>query len=102
MVASTAANAAFSFAYLIVILFFIGDIERVYSSPQPLIEIYFQATQSKTATLIMVLMHMFIVVVSSLNIIASATRLTWAFARDKGLPAHNYFSQVRNIFPISV
>lgn len=94
MIASTAVNVTFSFAYLICILFFVGDKEKVAKSSMPIIDIYFHATNSKTATTIMVCMHIFIVFISTLNIIASATRLVWAFARDKGLPYHDFFSKV--------
>lgn len=94
MIASTACNAVFAFSWLIVVLFFIGDVETISYSPMPLIDIYFACTKSKTATTVLVLMHAFIVLVSAMNIVASASRLTWAFSRDKGLPFHEYFSRV--------
>lgn len=75
-------------------MYFIGDFEKASVSAMPIVEIYFAATKSKTATTLMVLMHCFIMLVSGMNIIASASRLTWAFARDKGLPCHEYFSRV--------
>ena len=78
-------------------MFFIGDVDKVSLSAMPLLEVYLQATKSKAAATVMVLMHAFIIMIAEFNVIASATRLVWAFSRDKGLPCHTFFSQVSYI-----
>jgi amino acid transporter len=42
----------------------------------------------------MVVMMAGICMISNFNVIASVSRLVWAFARDKGLPFHEYFTYV--------
>lgn len=94
MLFSTTLNFIFAFVYLIVLMYYIGDFEKAAASAMPIVEIYFAATKSKTATTLMVMMHAYTMLISGINIIASASRLTWAFARDKGLPCHDFFSRV--------
>lgn len=96
MVASVIGNAIMQFIFAIVVLFYIGDYETVSASRLPIVEIYYGATKSKAAaTALVVVMHGSIFTVSLLNIFASVSRLVWAFARDKGLPFHRFFTYVR-------
>lgn len=37
----------------------------------------------------------FIFVSACVNLVAIASRMTWAFAREKGLPGYNYLARVR-------
>lgn len=80
--------------FILAILFCIGDYESAMLAPLPIIEIYYGATQSKTIATVMVLMGYSINVLALFNCTASVSRLTWAFARDKGLPFSDYFSYV--------
>jgi amino acid transporter len=94
MVISTIMNSLMTFAYMLAILFCIGDAERVFAAPNPLVEVFYLATKSKGATTVVILMHAFICLVALFNIVASACRLTWAFARDKGLPYQDVLTRV--------
>lgn len=94
MVMSVSMNSVMVLAYIITVLFCVGDYEKVSESPLPILEVYYQATKSKPAATIMILFHVLITVVSLFNEVASVSRLTWAFARDKGLPYHELFSKV--------
>lgn len=95
MLTAVTVNAIMQFVYAIVILFCIGDYEKVAASGLPIVEIYYHATKSKAAaTAMVVVMHGYISVVSMVNIIASVSRLTWAFSVDKGLPFHSFFTSV--------
>jgi choline transport protein len=88
------------FAFVIVLLYFIGDADKVLSTPTgvPVIEIYYGATKSVAATNIFMVMLALILFFALFNVFASVSRLTWAFARDRGLPFHSFFSHVRTIF----
>lgn len=97
MIGSTAINSICAFDYSVCLMFFIGDVDKVSQSAMPLLEVYLQATNSKTAGTVMVLMHAFIIMIAEFNIIASAMRLVSAFSKDKGLPFHAFFSQVSYI-----
>lgn len=87
-----AINACGAYAITLVLLFSLGDIQSVLSAPFPIIEIIQQATGSTRTATAMVCGLLVISVTVTLGTIASASRLTWAWARDGGLPA--YFSHI--------
>ena len=91
-------------AFMVCLMFCIGDVEQVTTTPTllPIIEIYYQATKSKHATNLLVFMIAFILFISLFNIFASVSRLTWAFARDKGLPFSDTFSYVHPTLKIPI
>lgn len=94
MIWAVLSNSTLQFGYMITLMFCLGDEAKVAEAQQPVLEIYYQATKSKTAATVVFLMHMSIIIVGLFNISASAIRLTWAFARDKGLPFPQYFTHV--------
>lgn len=99
MVLTVVINAVFAFAFIICLLFTLGDLETVLASPTgyPIIEVYYQATKSKAGTNGMMLMIIIVVLVSCFSILASVSRLTWAFAKDHGLPFADFFAYVSQL-----
>lgn len=89
-------NAVLAFAFLIGLLYSIGNIEDALSSPTgyAIIEIFFQATRSTRAATAMMASIIIIALCATFGILASVSRLTWAFARDGGLPFSSFFSYV--------
>lgn len=87
-------NAVMLFSFCVALLFCMGDYETVTASPLPILEVYYQATKSKTAASVLVVLTACISAIALFNILASVSRLTWAFARDKGLPFSDTFSYV--------
>jgi amino acid transporter len=89
-------NSVLQFIYIIVLLFTIGNADAAVNSRTglPLIEVYYEATNSKHATNLFVVMVAIVVFIGTFNIYASVSRLTWAFARDKGLPFSSFFAKV--------
>lgn len=99
MVFSCCMNALMQLIYSIVLLFCVGDYKAVSTSRFPIMDIYFAATGSKKWTMVIVLvLHLAVITISTLNCFASISRLVWAFARDKGLPFHNIFTYVSLLF----
>jgi choline transport protein len=94
MIFSVVVNGIMQFLYMVTVLFTIGDVDRVTASPLPIIEVYYQATGSRAATNLFVFMLLYIVFVSFFNVLASVSRLVWAFSRDDGLPFSNVFAKV--------
>lgn len=94
MIASVVLNAVMQFAYMITVLFTIGDVDLVSGDPLPIIQVYYQATKSKPATNLFVVMLAIIIFVSFFNVFASVSRLLWAFSRDNGLPFSPFFARV--------
>ncbi|KAF2747009.1 amino acid transporter, partial [Sporormia fimetaria CBS 119925] len=94
MVYSVSLNSIMAFGYVICLMFCVGDVEKVSVAPQPILEIYYQATKSKGAATTILVGHIYIILVSISNCFASSSRLVWAFAKDGGLPFRSYFSRI--------
>ncbi len=86
------------FAFIICLLFTIGNIDKVTASLNttgvPLIEVFYEATKSKPATNFLVSMPAIVLFFSIFNVFASVSRLIWTFAKDKGLPFSRHFAYV--------
>ncbi|KIW99848.1 uncharacterized protein Z518_10776 [Rhinocladiella mackenziei CBS 650.93] len=96
MVLSVLINGVLSFGIIITILFCIGDPVAVSETPTgyPIIQILYNSTGSKGATTTLMTFILFTGVVAVFSTLASVSRLTWAFARDKGLPFSSFFGKV--------
>jgi choline transport protein len=96
MFLSVAMNALFAFAFIVVLLYCLGNYNAVLNSPTglPIIEVYYEATKSTAATNVFMTMIYIGSMIGNFNVIASVSRLTWAFARDRGLPFSEFFSYV--------
>jgi len=97
MVQSIAINGLMSFVFLLVILFCIGSVDEALHPPYifPMIGIFKQATKSAGAATAMQTAITLIGMVSNTGVLASVSRLTWAFACDGGLPFSRFFAHVR-------
>ncbi|KAI1842938.1 hypothetical protein JX266_010956 [Neoarthrinium moseri] len=96
MILSVVLNSIMQTTYMICLLFTIGNVDQVASTPTglPIIEVYYQATGSKAATNLFVAVMGLVIFTSFFNVFASVSRLIWAFSRDKGLPFSNFFGSV--------
>ncbi|KAL4883384.1 amino acid/polyamine transporter I [Aspergillus karnatakaensis] len=102
MIYGTLINGCMAFSYLIAILYCMGDYTEAVLSPTgyPIIQIAYQATGSKAATYVLMAMGMLPGWIALFNGLASVTRLTWAFARDNGLPFSDFFAKVDTTYKI--
>lgn len=89
-------NAVLAFGFLIGLLYSVGNIQNALNSPTgyPIIEIFFQATGSTKGATAMMAGIIIIAFCATFGILASVSRLTWAFARDNGLPFSAFFAYV--------
>jgi amino acid transporter len=96
MIWSIVVSGIICFGISTAILFSIGDVAADLETPtgSPIIEILFNAIKSYPATNVMVSALIISILFSGLSLLASASRLLWAFARDDGLPFPRYFSRV--------
>ena len=96
IIIAAVSNSVMLFAFVICLLFCIGNLEKVQSTPTalPLIEVYYEATKSKAYTNALVAMPAIILFFTLFNVFASVSRLIWVFAKDKGLPFSKTFSYV--------
>ena len=96
MVIAMIISGALTMAFSIAILFGIGDIYLALQSPThyPIIQIFYTATRSKGATTAIICTLISALTFTTFGLLACASRLAWAFARDKGLPFPDYFAHV--------
>ena len=117
MIVSWLVSTVAAFAFMIILLFFMGDPEKALNSPSgwPIIQICYQAAKQLNGANALMSMIILPGIISYFNCMASVARLAWAFgkhciakvttrccadgkiARDDGLPFSGYFKVVRYI-----
>ncbi|EON69897.1 hypothetical protein W97_09161, partial [Coniosporium apollinis CBS 100218] len=88
MVWGVVINAVLAIAFTTCLLFTIGDLDAVLATSYgyPIIEIMYQATRPKAGATALIMLYMVAGGISLFSCLVSVSRLTWAFARDRGLP----------------
>ena len=99
MVCTVLLNGALGFAICIAFSFTVGGpqgLENALSSPTgyDYIEVFFNATRSLAGSSVMSAILIALVTCASMGFLATASRQTWAFARDRGLPFSGFLSHV--------
>ena len=92
-------NGILGFGMLIAEFLSIGDIDAVINTQfqYPFIEIFFQATNNIAGTAVMVAVVLIIAICTSVGVLASASRMLWSFARDRGVPGWQYIRVVSTL-----
>ena len=103
LVQTIAINGLMAFVFLLIILFCLGNVDEALNPTYiyPMIGIFKNATRSAGAATATQASIAVIGMVSNTGVVASVSRLTWAFARDSGLPFSKYFSHVHPLPPPS-
>ncbi|KUJ16112.1 amino acid transporter [Mollisia scopiformis] len=88
-------NGTMGWAMVLAALFCLGDIESVINSPTgfPFIQIFYNGTGRAGAT-IMTAIIIVMIWCAVIGFAATASRMTWSFARDHGLPFHHFIRKV--------
>lgn len=96
MMYGVAINGLMSFCFTVCVLYCLGDPETALTSPTgyPIIQVAYGATQSKAATIVLMTFIVWNGIISMFSSLASVCRLTWAFARDGGIPFSSFFGTV--------
>ena len=96
MVLSVIINGVFQLGFVILLLFTLGDPSTTLETPTgyPIIQILYGATKSHAGTTVLMVMLFWNGLVAMFSSLASVSRLTWAFARDRGLPFSDFFGYV--------
>lgn len=96
LVQSIIINGTLAFSFILILLFCIGDPTAALKTRTglPSIQIFYSATGSIKAATVMQCGITIIGLMSSIGVVASVSRLTWAFARDGGLPFSKFFAHV--------
>jgi hypothetical protein len=79
-------NAVMLLVVGITFIFCLGDLDSVLNTPtgQPMIQVFYNATQSVAGTSIMVVLIIIILLSACVGQVATSSRQIWSFARDKG------------------
>ena len=91
MVLTTLFNGTLGFAMIIAVLFVTLDVDAALESPTgalgyPFMDIFFHATNSTAGASVMIAIVLVMGGAGTIAAMATASRIIWAFARDKGLP----------------
>jgi len=102
MLVTTLLNGAFGFGIVIAVLYVTMDITSVLQSPTgvlgyPYMQIFYDATGSKGGATAMISILIVMSVCGTIASLATASRLIWAFARDRGLPFWRQVSKVSGL-----
>ena len=87
-------NGILGFSMLLAELFCIGDASAVLNQQFPFMTIFLNATQSVAGAAIMVSVIVLLSLCSTIGLLASASRMLWAFSRDRGVPGWRFVSKV--------
>ncbi len=93
---AAAVNGSMGWVMLITFCFTIGDVESVLASPTtyPFIQVFFNVTGSYAGTSIMTAILIVNITSACISTVATVSRQTWSFARDRGLPFSSFVGHV--------
>ena len=99
MLITTLLNGVFGWGIVIAVLFVTIDIESVLGSPTgtlgyPYMQIFYDSTGSLGGATAMIVIILIMTVCGTIAALTTASRLIWAFARDRGLPGWRHVSKV--------
>ena len=99
MVSTTILNGALGFAMVVAVLFVTPDIEsalesRTGSLGYPFMDIFLTATRSLGGATTMIAIVIVVCAFANVAFVATASRLIWSFARDRGFPGWRHVSKV--------
>lgn len=89
-------NGSLGFVMVITFCFTLGDVLDILQTPTgyPFIQVFYNATQSNAGTSVMTAILIVNITSACISTVATASRQTWSFARDKGLPFSSFISYV--------
>ncbi|KAL1904481.1 hypothetical protein Sste5344_009828 [Sporothrix stenoceras] len=83
------------FVFLSCLLFVVTDIDAVNNSPVgPLLTIIYQATNNKAGAICLLMFPLVCMLFTSTTLMTTSCRMSYAFARDRGLPFSRIFAKV--------
>lgn len=96
MIFTTIANGAMGFVMLVTFCSVLGSVDDALASPtrQPYLYVFYNCTGSRAGASMMGFIVILIATFCNLSITATSSRQLFAFARDKGVPFHEFFAYV--------
>lgn len=85
------------FVFLSVLLFVLKDVTAVISSPAgPVLQIFYDATNNRAGSICLLMFPLICLLFATTSIMTTSSRMTYAFARDGGLPFSRIFAKVHS------
>lgn len=99
LLAGITLNGFLGFGMLLADLFCLGDIgaAQTSSTGYPFMEIFVQATHSPAGSSVMITIVTILQICATIAFLAGSSRMTWSFARDRGLPGWRTLSKVSQL-----
>lgn len=96
MILTTVFNGAMGWIMIITFSMVLGNLDEVINTPtgQPYIAVFYNVTQSKAGASVLSALVISMAMFCNLSITATASRQLFAFARDQGMPMHEWFAYV--------
>ncbi|KAF2750152.1 hypothetical protein M011DRAFT_492433 [Sporormia fimetaria CBS 119925] len=94
MVFAVVSNSVMLMIFSVVLLYCMPPLDQLMLSPLPLIDIVYNATNSRAATNAILIGVFILFTIWTFNSFASVSRLIWCFAMDNGLPYSNWLSKI--------
>jgi choline transport protein len=83
------------FIFLSVLLFVLKDVDAVIlSTAGPILQIFFDATNNRAGSICLLMFPLVCLLFATTSIMTTSSRMTYAFARDGGLPFSRVFAKV--------
>ena len=96
IIAGMSLNSALGLSMMLTVLFCLGDVDVLGSTGMPFIQVFYNSTKSYIGASIMTAIIMVLTGACSVGIATTASRMTWSFARDQGLPFSRFLKKVNN------
>ncbi|KAF2667741.1 amino acid transporter [Microthyrium microscopicum] len=98
IVAGMIVNGLIGFGMMITILFCLGDPASVLATKTafPFMQIFYNSVKNQSGAIAMGAIVLVLTWACANGITTTASRMTWSFARDKGMPGHRHLSRVTN------
>jgi choline transport protein len=89
-------NGTLGFVMVITFCFTLGSVLDILQTPTgyPFIQVFYNVTQSYAGASVMTAILIVNITSACISTVATASRQTWSFARDKGLPFSSFISYV--------
>ncbi|KAJ5511445.1 Amino acid/polyamine transporter I [Penicillium expansum] len=104
MIGSVMINGVIGLVYAIVLLFSLGDLQSLLESKTgfPFIQLFLNVTGSPAGATVLALCVTLTAMAANAACVTSTSRTAWAFARDGGLPASEFFAEVSPTLKVPV
>lgn len=100
MIATVLIGISTGFVFLVCLLLVSGGSANVQniigSAAGPLLAIFYKATGSKAGSICLLMFPLICLLFATISIMTTSSRMTFAFARDGGLPASRFFAKVHS------